>query len=267
VIHSSRKTASWLWLVALFLCTREAPAQSLPPAPATEHAGHFMPRAAFHLGAEHLSGDDEAYEWEGNFGGDLDIVDYGQGRFTFYANYQVIMGGEFRRFDPNQGNYILGGTLSVRRAGFEFAGNFHHESRHLSDRFNPVAVAWNMAGGRLSKVYEDGPVRIEGRSDIRFSVAKALVDYNWEIDTGARSDVQISPHVGALFAGDLRLLGVDGTQDRGTQTGFRVEGGVRFRGGAAAMEFFIADERRIDPYPLGFGTVNFFTFGFRLVNR
>lgn len=226
-----------------------------------------MPRAGFHLSAEHLSGDDVGFEWDANFGGDLDVVDYVDGRMTFYANYQVIMGNEFRRFDPNQGNYILGGSLSVRRGGFEIAGVFHHESRHLADRLNEVAVAWNMAGGRLSKVYEDGPLRIEGRSDIRVSVAKAFVDYNWEIDTGARSDMQISPHVAALFAADLRLVGVDGTQNRGDQTGFRAEAGVHFKGGAGAMEFFIAAERRIDPYPLDFGTMNFFTFGFRIVNR
>jgi hypothetical protein len=226
-----------------------------------------MPRAGFHLSAEHLSGDDEGFEWDANFGGDLDVVDYGRGRMQFYANYQVIMGTEFRRFDPNQGNYILGGSLSMRRAGYEISGVFHHESRHLADRPNRVPVAWNMAGGRLSRVYVDGPLRIDARTDIRVSVAKAFVDYNWEIDSGVRSDMQISPHVGALFAGDLRLLGVDGTQNRGDQTGFRLEAGVHFTGGAGAMEFFIAGERRIDPYPLDFGTSTFFTFGFRLLNR
>ena len=123
------------------------------------------------------------------------------------------------------------------------------------------------SGGRLSRVYVDGPLRIEGRSDIRVVVNNAFVDYNWEIDTGGRGDLQLSPHVGALFAGDLRRLGVDGSQNRGDQTGFRLEAGVRFTGGAGAMEFYIADERRVDPYPLDFGTVNFFTFGFRLLSR
>jgi hypothetical protein len=33
------------------------------------------------------------------------------------------------------------------------------------------------------------------------------------------------------------------------------------------MEFFIAGEHRIDPYPLEFGSINFVTVGFRLLTR
>jgi hypothetical protein len=257
------------WVLTFVLCARSTAAQSLPPAPSTTNNDvHFMPRAAFYLWAEKLSGEDEGYEWDANFGGDLDIVDYTTGRLTFYANYQVIMGGEFRRFDPNQGNYILGGTLSRRaRNGFEYAFNFHHESRHLSDRFNRVAVAWNMAGGRVSRVILYGPARFDVRVDARVSVAKAFVDYNWEIDSSVRSDVKVRPKVGLLFAGDLRKLGVDGSQNRDGPIGFRAEAGVHFVGGAGAMEFFVAGEHRIDPYPLEFGSINFVTVGFRLLTR
>lgn len=258
----------WALAFAICLCARTVAAQSLPPAPSTTvNEVHFMPRAAFYLWAEKLSGEDEGYEWDANFGGDLDVVDYTTGRLTFYANYQVIMGGEFRRFDPNQGNYILGGTLSRRRNGFEYAFNFHHESRHLSDRFNRVAVAWNMAGGRVSRVILYGPARFDVRVDARVSVAKAFVDYNWEIDSSVRSDVQVRPKVGLLFAGDVRKLGVDGSQNRGGPIGFRTEAGVHFVGGAGAMEFFVAGEHRIDPYPLEFGSINFVTAGFRFLTR
>ena len=62
-------------------------------------------------------------------------------------------------------------------------------------------------------------------------------------------------------------LGVDGTQNRGNQTGFRGEGGLRVEGGAGAMEFFLAVERRVDPYPLEFGTASWVTVGFRLLSR
>jgi hypothetical protein len=254
--------------LAFVLCARCVGAQSLPPAPSTTESDvHFMPRAALYLWAEKLSGDDQGYEWDANFGGDLDVVDYTTGRLTFYANYQVIMGGEFRRFDPNQGNYILGGTLSRRHNGYEYAFNFHHESRHLSDRFNRVAVAWNMAGGRVSRVIRYGPARFDVRVDARVSIAKAFVDYNWEIDSGVRTDVQVRPKVGLLFAGDVRKLGVDGSQNREGPTGFRAEAGVHFAGGAGAMEFFVAGEHRIDPYPLEFGSINFVTAGFRLLTR
>ena len=44
-----------------------------------------MPRYDFHLTAEHLSGDDKSFVWDANFGGDLDVVDYGKGRASFVA--------------------------------------------------------------------------------------------------------------------------------------------------------------------------------------
>jgi hypothetical protein len=63
------------------------------------------------------------------------------------------------------------------------------------------------------------------------------------------------------------FLGTDGSQDRGTQVGLREEGGVRLVGKAAAIELFVAVERRVDPYPLEFGVSTWVTTGFRLVSR
>ena len=71
------------------------------------------------MNAEHLSGDDPRYVWDADFGGELDVVDYGYGRFTFEGNYQVVLGEEIRSFDPNQGNYILAGNVSARTRWFE----------------------------------------------------------------------------------------------------------------------------------------------------
>jgi len=93
------------------------------------------------------------------------------------------------------------------------------------------------------------------------------VDYTWEIEGAVRSDVQIRPGVGLLVSGTLRRLGVDDSQNRGDQTGFRGEAGVRFEGRKGAMEFFLAAERRIDPSPLQFGTASWASVGFRLLSR
>jgi hypothetical protein len=82
-----------------------------------------------------------------------------------------------------------------------------------------------------------------------------------------RSDVQIRPTVAVLFAGTIRRLGVDDSQNRGDQTGFRGETGVRFEGRRGAMEFFLAAEQRIDPSPLEFGTARWASVGFRLLSR
>jgi hypothetical protein len=62
-------------------------------------------------------------------------------------------------------------------------------------------------------------------------------------------------------------VGVDGSRDRGTQHGFRAEGGVRLKGRGALLELFVAAERRIDPYQLEFSTATWMTTGFRISSR
>lgn len=226
-----------------------------------------MPRTAFHMAAEHLSGDDPRYVWDADFGGELDVVDYGAGRFTFEANYQVVLGEEIRSFDPNQGNYILAGYVSARTPAFEVAGQLYHQSRHLADRPKEDAVDWNMLGGRVRRAFKYDQATFDARADLRGVFMKSSVDYTWELDTALRSDVKVHPGVGLLAAADVRYLGVDGSQDRGNQIGYKIEGGVRFQGRAGAIELFVAGERRIDPYPVEFGTAQWFTAGFRLLSR
>ena len=231
----------------------------------------FVPRYEFHMGAEHLSGDNPRYVWDADFGGAMDVVDYGLGRFTFWANYNVVMGEQLRMFDPNSGNYILAGSTSARLPGVEVAGVFYHQSRHLSDRVKRQPVDWNMAGGRVAGGLTSGRLQVEGRADLRGVVQKSLVDYRWELDTEARSRVALrasgSGRLALIAAGGVRVLGVDGSRGRGTQNGFRGEAGVRVEGSGAAVELFVAAERRIDPYPLEFSTESWVTAGFRLLSR
>ena len=244
-----------------------ARAQDATPSPEPDHKVEFMPRTAFHMAAEHLSGDDPRYAWDADFGGELDVVDYGYGRFTFEANYQVVLGEEIRSFDPNQGNYILAGYVSARTRLFEVAGELYHQSRHLADRPKEEAIDWNMLGGRVRKPFKFRDATFDARADIRGVFMKTTVDYSWELDAALRSDVKVHPGVGLLATADVRYLGVDGSQNRGNQTGYRVEGGVRFEGHRGAIEVFIAGERRIDPYPVEVGVAQWFTAGFRLLNR
>ncbi len=244
-----------------------ARAQDQNASPQSENKVEFMPRTAFHLAAEHLSGDDPRYVWDADFGGELDVVDYGYGRFTFEANYQVVLGEEIRSFDPNQGNYILMGNVSARTRGFEIAAQLYHQSRHLADRPKEEAVDWNTLGGRVRRPFKYREAIFDARADVRGVFMKTTVDYSWELDAAVRSDVKVHPGVGLLAAADVRYLGVDGTQNRGNQTGYKVEGGVRFQGRNGAIEVFIAGERRIDPYPVEVGVAQWFTAGFRLLSR
>jgi hypothetical protein len=227
----------------------------------------FLPRFDFYLAAEYLSDDDQRFTWDADLGGAVDVVDYGVGRVSFITNYEVVMGTQLRRFDPNQGNYILAGTASARAGGFEVAGMFYHQSRHLSDRPKIGAVDWNMAGGRVVHDVTRGRTEWRTRVDVRGVVQKSFVDYRWELDAETRGRIALVPRVSLISAGGVRVMGVDGTRNRGNQTGFLAEGGVRFEGNVAAMEFFVAAERRIDPFPVDFGTVTWVKTGFRVLTR
>jgi hypothetical protein len=256
-------------LLALALTAGAVPVLAQSPAAAPDDPGkiELLPRSAFHMSAEHISSDDPRFIWDVNFGGDLDFVDYGRGRTSFYANYQAILGNEFHAFDPNQGNYIFGGSTSARVAGIEFAAVFHHESRHLSDRPKRQPVDWNMLGGRAQALVTRGAVQTAVRVDLRRTIKTSYVDYRWELDADVRNRYGLHPGL-ALFSDlDLRLLGVDGSQARKRQTGYRAEGGTRIEGRGAAVELFAAVERRIDPYPLEFGTATWVSIGFRLLSH
>jgi hypothetical protein len=251
----------------LLLHSQQAAAQDASSHDPGTSGFQFLPRYAFHLSAEYLSGADRRFVWDANFGGELDFIDYGRGRLTFEANYQTILGEEIRPFDPNQGNYILSGRLSARVRGFEAAGVFYHQSRHFSDRSKQLPVDWNMVGGRVSKTIKHERVTLETRVDLRKVVQKTLVDYRWEFEGRTRSTIPVRRDI-ALFGGaTARVLGVDGSQNRGTQHGYRAEGGVRFTGRAGAIELYLSGERRIDPYPLEFGTAQWMGIGFRFLSR
>jgi hypothetical protein len=236
-------------------------------APASAQTVDVLTHAAYRVSADHLTSDDERFNWDARFGGDIDLVDYGSGRVNFLADYQVILGEQRRSFDPNQGNYLLAGSVSHRFAGLEAAAVFHHESHHLSDREKEQAVDWNMLGGRVLKVVPVRRGHIDTQADMRWVIKKSYVDYDSEFAGEARAVLPIDQRFSAIADGSLRFVGVDDSQDRGTQTGFRVEGGIRIEGRGAAVELFVAGERRVDPYPLEFGTAQWLTAGFRLLGR
>ena len=227
----------------------------------------FLPRYSFHLGAEHISSADPRFVWDTNFGGELDLVDYGLGRATFAANYQAILGEEIRAFDPNQGNYTLSALLSARHKGVEAAAQFYHQSRHFSDRSKEVPVDWNMAGVRLARSIRRDFMTVDTRIDMRGVVKKTTVDYRWELEANVEARRLLTHSTSIVGGVTARMLGVDGSRNRGTQHGYRAEGGILFQGQAGGIELFVAGERRIDPYPLEFGTANWFSAGFRFLSR
>ena len=254
---------SHLLVLALLVCATPLHAQTTATPPAVE----FLSRAVFYMSAELLADEDPRLVWDTNFGGELDVIDYRAGRLTFAANYQAILGEELRAFDPNQGNYILEGAASARLQQVEIAGVFYHQSRHLADRPKVDPIDWNMIGGRVRGTFLAGAMYFDARADLRTAIQRSFVDYEWEFDGRVRGDRLLRPGVGVLVAAWVRHLGVDGSRNRSGQTGLRGEAGLRFEGGAGAAELFVAAERRIDPYPLEFGSAVWVSAGFRLLSR
>ena len=98
----------------------QQPQPTVAPAPA---APEFLTRYDFHLSATSLLTStptpapvvpDERFSWDMHFGGTFDIADLVVARLGVTADYQAVLGSEYRPFDPNQGNYTLEGFVSAR---------------------------------------------------------------------------------------------------------------------------------------------------------
>lgn len=231
----------------------------------------------FHFAMARLSGDDERFVWDADYGGDIDLLDYGRGRVNFLANYEAILGEQLRRFDPNQGNYTLQVSSSVRFDDLEVAGVFHHVSRHLSDRPKAFAIDWNMVGILVERPFAFGATTVEAHGRAMWTIKRSFVDYRAEYGAEARVRHPVHPRLAVIAAGGLTLVPVEGfvsgpgfqtaLTGRGLQTGALIEGGLRIEGTGAAGEFFVGFERRIDADPFAGVPRNWALVGFRLVSR
>ena len=272
----------------LLTCAAGAAAQQpvLDAPPATPQ---FFTRFDFHLNAAWLGESNPAassaapavpatvknavehrYSFDTHWGGSLDFVDYVVGRTSFIIDYEAILGDEFRLFDPNQGIYTLEAASSARVGDMEVVGIFHHVSRHLADRANKQAVAWNAAGVRVLKRVTRDTTTFDIDAELSRAVAKAFVDYTWigELNLSLRRPV--NDHVVFFVQGSGKLFAVDGSvPDRGTQTGGVAEAGVRLKGPAtgAVLELFLGFEKRVDAYELERDSRRWVLAGFRLLSR
>ena len=258
----------------LFLLLIAVPAAAQVPQPVfvpAPPAPEFLSRYDFHMSVYELIGSDdpaERFSWDSHFGGSFDIVDYVVGRASVKVDYEAVLGSEFRPFDPNQANYTLEPSLSVRIGETELAAVFHHLSRHLSDRPKHFAIAWNMWGGRLLRRTTVRSVTIDGALDVGRVVQHSFVDYTWITDADVLVRRPVSPRLGVFAHGSAQVFRVDGTiPNRGTQFGALVEAGLRVTGRGGALEAFAGFERRVDAYPLDRVPQKWVLAGFRLLSR
>jgi len=208
------------------------------------------------------------YSFDTHWGGSLDFVDYVAGRTSFIIDYEAILGDEFRLFDPNQGIYTLEAASSVRAGDVEVVGIFHHVSRHLTDRANTPAVAWNAAGVRLLKRVTREATTLDVDAELGRVVATAFVDYTWIGELNLQVRHPLNAHAAIFAHGSGKLFAVDGTvPNRGTQTGGVAEVGVRLKGSGGVLELFAGFEKRVDAYELERESQRWMLAGFRLLSR
>jgi hypothetical protein len=241
-----------------------APATSQPSS--TSPGLQFLSAYQVRMGASRLVAASDRFTWDARFNGDVDLVAYGGGRVNFMAEYEAVLGSELRKFDPNQSLYTLDLRVARRYGGNEFAGVFHHVSRHLSDRPKLQAIDWNAIGAELTRAEKVGLIQTESLLRADWIVKHSYVDYTWRLGGRLRLRRPTTPHVTLLSEGSLDLVGTDaGIAGRNTQVGAYLEGGARLGGSAGSLELILAFERRVDADPLVRGPKSWVLFGFRLV--
>jgi hypothetical protein len=261
------RVAGALGLGALLLAP-PAVAQPVALAPeAPSGARGLLPRYRFYLSADALRSGDRRFDWDADVGGDLDLLDYGRGRVTALANFETVLGDQLREFDPNQGNYTLDLSASVRSGTTELALVFHHLSRHLSDRAKSFPIDWNMLGLRSSSEWTRAATRVQVDARSLWTLRRSFVDYRAEVGAGARVRRDVSRRLALVAGGELYGLLVDRRQfGRRHQGGGRVELGVRVAGAMGAVELFAGVERRVDADPLDPRPQSWGFLGFRLLS-
>jgi hypothetical protein len=235
-----------------------------PPPPSPE----LFSRTEFRMSASRLIGGDQGFTFDTHFGGDLDIVDYVAGRLVLLVDYEAMIGNEFRTIDPNQGNYTLEPSLSMRLGRTEYALFFHHVSRHLSDRPKRFPVDWNILGARALRRVQAGGAIADVAVGVGHFVQHSHVDYRWTANADVLIRRPISRRVGAFArATGETFLTDEAVFDRGSQAGGKLEAGVKITGPGGAIELFGGVERRVDADPLDPRARTWALAGFRFLSR
>jgi hypothetical protein len=228
----------------------------------------FLTGYRFHMSAASLRTPDVRFDLDCHLGGDIDFIDYKYGRLNFLADYDVVLGSQLHNFDPNQSNYRLEFFSSIRTRAGEVQPFFHHASRHLGDRSNPIGVSWNTAGAMVSATGARGPVTLNVDGGVGYVTAHSFVDYTWQVVAGGEAHYRFTPRYAFVARSNLDLRLVDRTiAGRGRQVGGEAEVALRVYGSGAAMELFAGWERRIDAYPLDRVAGAWALVGFRFLSR
>jgi len=251
----------------LVLLTAVPAAAQLPLAEPPPTSIQFLPRLDIKLSGTGLIEDDDQFTWDTHFGGDFDFVDYVFGRAYFVADYQAVLGSEYRPFDPNQGNYTLAAGLSARARKTEFMAMYHHVSRHLGDRPKRTAVAWNEVDLKVLRHFAQSGWTSDLRVDIGKVVARGDVDYNWMFRYDAWLRKPRNEKFGLFGHSEGLVILVNDYIGRAHQYGGRIEGGVRLSGNGGHLELMTGFERSVDADMFDRLPRQWFYWGLRLITQ
>ena len=231
-------------------------------------SGQFFSRFSFNMAAAKLAYPDPRFSWDTHWAGDFDMVDYVYGRVSFLADYQALLGSEFRPFDPYQSNYLLEASGSYRYRRTELVGVLSHVSRHLGDRAKRMAIAENSLGPRIMRRFTGRNTTVDLRADVRKVIARAYLDYTWISGVDVTSRYVLNTRTSAY----ARVLGQTIAMDeniagRSRQSGGRLEAGVAITGTGGSMELYFGGERVIDADQFDRTTRNWAFAGFRLLGK
>jgi len=84
----------------------------------------FRPRVAKDTSAALLAHSDPRFTWDTHWAGDLDLFTYPKGRASFLADYQALLGSEYRPFDPYQST--VGGSPMAPQSISSVGGSQPH---------------------------------------------------------------------------------------------------------------------------------------------
>jgi hypothetical protein len=244
--------------------SQQAAQPDRPAAPAVRALTHYN----FHLSGSDLSEHSDEFDWIGEYGGDIDLVEVGPVGFNFKANYEVMLGREFRAFDPTQANYTLDLSFPIRFGSIEIRPLFHHLSQHLGDRPKRFAVDWNTIGLSARHAFTLGKTAVEVDGWAGKVIEASYVDYAWQGDAGVQAVVPLDRALELVVRGRAGFIGVDeAVAGRGTQSSGRAEAALRLRGAGARLELFAAYERRPDALPIAREPRTWAIAGFRILSR
>ena len=267
-LRESPSTPLVLATITVWLALLAVPALAQQPVSDPPDQPEFLSHYDFNLSAASLASGSQQFSWDTRWDGNVDVVDYVYGRLSVLANYQAILGNEFRSFDPNQSTYTLEASSSIRDGRTELAAVFNHVSRHLGDRPKRESISENSLGARVLRRFGESGPTADLRTEWRKVINPAYVDYTWigQVDVTVRRT--LSARTGVYGRGFGEMYGVDqAIAGRERQQGGRAEIGLRLSGTHGAVDLFAGAERVVDADPLDRVARHWAFAGFRLVGK